>query len=621
MPVQSKSNSKKEKGRAKNIKTDDGLVSEPKNLESSEVKKSKTVQKKEDGKTAKRKVKTDDSVSDVIKSENIVQDIEAAEPSRSRKTTAGADTSNGIKSRKQKKESKTVSDEIKSESIVQDVEEVGPSRSRKTTAGADTSNGIKSRKQKKESKTVSDVIKNENIVQDVEAAGPSRSRKPTAGADTGNGIKSRKQKKDSKTVSDVIKTETIVEDVEAVGPSRSRKTKAGADTTNGIKSRKQKKESKTVSDVIKSENIVQDVEATEPSRSRKPTAGADTDNGIKSRKQKKESKTVSDVIKSESIAQDVEPAGPSRPRKRKIEDENQDQLVDSKVAKVKKTGVTNATVTIYNEEDFGLSNKTLVEGDTLPYNLKISSWNVAGLRSWLNKDGLTFLKYENPDIFCIQETKCTIDQLPEEAKRIPGYHPYWLCMAGGYAGVAVYSKIMPINVEFGIKQPEFDDVGRAITAEYEKFFLINVYVPNSGRKLVNLDTRMIWEEKFKEYIQSLDKLKPVIICGDMNVAHNAIDLKNPKTNTKTAGFTKEEREKMTELLASGFVDTFRHFYPDKEDAFTFWSYMRNARAKNVGWRLDYFLVSERIIQKIVDNCIRQQCLGSDHCPITLYCKF
>ncbi|KRG03176.1 recombination repair protein 1 isoform X1 [Drosophila mojavensis] len=252
------------------------------------------------------------------------------------------------------------------------------------------------------------------------------------------------------------------------------------------------------------------------------------------------------------------------------------------------------------------------------FNLKISSWNVAGLRAWLKKDGLRFVEFEQPDIFCLQETKCANDQLPEEMERLPGYHPYWLCMPGGYAGVAIYSKIMPINVEYGIGNKEFDDVGRMITAEYEKFYLINVYVPNSGRKLVNLEMRMRWEQLFQAYVQKLDALKPVVICGDMNVSHTEIDLANPKTNTRNAGFTKEEREKMSELLALGYVDTFRHLYPKQTGAYTFWTYMSNARARNVGWRLDYCIVSERFVSRVVDNVMRSKCMGSDHCPITVF---
>ncbi|XP_030376898.1 recombination repair protein 1 isoform X2 [Scaptodrosophila lebanonensis] len=281
----------------------------------------------------------------------------------------------------------------------------------------------------------------------------------------------------------------------------------------------------------------------------------------------------------------------------------------SKTSKAKKE--TAPAANSYNEAHFAVP-----EGKE--FNLKISSWNVAGLRAWLKKDGLKFLEYEEPDIFCMQETKCANDQLPEEVVRLPGYHPYWLCMPGGYAGVAIYSKIMPIHVEYGIGNEEFDDVGRMITAEYEKFYLLNVYVPNSGRKLVNLEPRMRWEKLFQDYVQKLDALKPVVICGDMNVSHLEIDLANPKSNTRNAGFTKEERDKMTELLGFGYVDTFRHLYPKRTGAYTFWTYMANARARNVGWRLDYCIVSERFLPRVVDNCIRSQCMGSDHCPITVF---
>lgn len=271
----------------------------------------------------------------------------------------------------------------------------------------------------------------------------------------------------------------------------------------------------------------------------------------------------------------------------------------------------NSTVTNYSDIDFSL---------TKEFNLKISSWNVAGLRSWLNKDGLKYLEHEKPDILCLQEIKCEKEKLPDEA-RIPGYHPYWLCNKGGYAGVAIYSKIMPINVEYGIGDKEQDENGRIITAEYEKFFLVCVYVPNSGRGLVTLDKRLRWNTLFKDFISNLNSKKPVIIAGDMNVSHQEIDLARPQTNKKSAGFTQEERDGMSDFLASGFVDTFRHFYKDKTGAYTYWTYMANARSKNVGWRLDYFLVSERITNKIVDNVIRNQVLGSDHCPITLFANF
>ncbi|XP_017023960.1 recombination repair protein 1 isoform X2 [Drosophila kikkawai] len=332
------------------------------------------------------------------------------------------------------------------------------------------------------------------------------------------------------------------------------------------------------------------------------------------------------------------PAAPSKKRGPKKENNGEatDQVAESKPVRGRKREAAKAK-SVEEDVEEGESSKTkkpkkVAEGgvketldkdafalaDDKEFNLKISSWNVAGLRAWLKKDGLQLVDLEEPDIFCLQETKCANEQLPEEVTRLPGYHPYWLCMPGGYAGVAIYSKIMPIHVEYGIGNEEFDDVGRMITAEYEKFYLINVYVPNSGRKLVNLEPRMRWEKLFQAYVQKLDALKPVVICGDMNVSHMPIDLENPKANTRNAGFTKEERDKMTELLDLGFVDTFRHLYPDQKGAYTFWTYMSNARARNVGWRLDYCIVSERFLSKIVDHTIRKQMLGSDHCPITVF---
>ncbi|XP_039957781.1 recombination repair protein 1 [Bactrocera tryoni] len=356
----------------------------------------------------------------------------------------------------------------------------------------------------------------------------------------------------------------------------------------------------------------------------KPTANKISKKEPKEKKPAKETKAraaktqknvAEEALENDITEEDNKPKG----RKRVAAVADDDEVDGAKPAKAKKAKapLMNATATKYNKEDFILPPK---EDGVERFNLKISSWNVAGLRSWLNKDGLRYLDYESPDIFCLQEIKCTIDQLPEEVARIPGYHPYWLCMPGGYAGVAIYSKIMPINVVYGIDNEEFDGAGRMITAEYEKFFLINVYVPNSGRKLVNLEARMRWEKLFQEYVKRLDAIKPVVICGDMNVSHQAIDLANPKTNTRSAGFTQEERDKMTELLALGFVDTFRHFYPDRIGAYTYWTYMANARSRNVGWRLDYYIVSERFTKRVVDNCIRAQVKGSDHCPITLFLK-
>lgn len=247
--------------------------------------------------------------------------------------------------------------------------------------------------------------------------------------------------------------------------------------------------------------------------------------------------------------------------------------------------------------------------------MKLISWNVNGLRAIMNKGFLDNFEQINADVFCIQETKLQegqIDFAPE------GYNVYWnSAIKKGYSGTAVFSKIKPIKVEYGIGREEHDQEGRVITLEYEKFYLVNCYTPNSQRELTRLDYRMKWEDEFKSYLKKLDTKKPVILCGDLNVAHNEIDLKNPSTNRHNAGFTNEEREKMTELLNSGFVDSFRYLYPDTKDVYSWWSYMFHAREKNAGWRIDYFIVSDRIKEKIKDSKILTQVFGSDHCPVEL----
>lgn len=250
--------------------------------------------------------------------------------------------------------------------------------------------------------------------------------------------------------------------------------------------------------------------------------------------------------------------------------------------------------------------------------MKLISWNVNGLRAVINKGFNDFFKEINADIFCVQETKLQegqIDFSPE------GYNIYWnSAVKKGYSGTAVFSKIKPKNVIYGINIEEHDQEGRVITLEYEDFYLVNCYTPNSQRELTRLEYRMKWEDDFKQYLKSLDKIKPVILCGDLNVAHNEIDLKNPKTNRHNAGFTDEERQKMTNLLETGFVDTFRYLYPDKKDVYSWWSYMFHAREKNAGWRIDYFIVSNSIKEKIEDSKIHTQILGSDHCPVELDIK-
>ena len=247
--------------------------------------------------------------------------------------------------------------------------------------------------------------------------------------------------------------------------------------------------------------------------------------------------------------------------------------------------------------------------------MKLVSWNVNGLRAVWNKGFEDIFKNINADIFCIQETKMQEGQLDVN---FDGYYNYFnSAIKKGYSGTAVFTKIKPIDVSYGIGIEEHDQEGRVITLEYKEFYLVNVYTPNSQRELVRLSYRQNWEDDFRAYLKKLDKKKPVILCGDLNVAHKEIDLKNPKTNRKNAGFTDEEREKMTELLDNGFIDTFRYLYPDKENCYTWWSYMMKAREKNVGWRIDYFIVSDRIKEEIEDAKILSEVYGSDHCPVEL----
>ena len=251
--------------------------------------------------------------------------------------------------------------------------------------------------------------------------------------------------------------------------------------------------------------------------------------------------------------------------------------------------------------------------------MKLISWNVNGLRAVINKGFEEFFKEINADIFCIQETKMQEEQLEEKINTIfDGYKMYWnSAEKKGYSGTAIFSKKEPVNIKYGIGIEEHDKEGRVITLEFEKFYMVNCYTPNSKRELERLDYRMIWEEDFRNYLLELNKKKPVILCGDLNVAHKEIDLKNPKTNRGNAGFTDEEREKMTELLNSGFVDSFRYLYPDKTDKYTWWSYMFKAREKNAGWRIDYFIVSDNIKDKIKESYIFSEIMGSDHCPVGL----
>lgn len=251
--------------------------------------------------------------------------------------------------------------------------------------------------------------------------------------------------------------------------------------------------------------------------------------------------------------------------------------------------------------------------------MKLVSWNVNGLRAVITKGFEEFFKEINADIFCIQETKMQEEQIDDKIKEIfKEYNCYWnSAEKKGYSGTAVFSKVKPINVTYGIEIEEHDKEGRVITLEFEKFYLVNCYTPNSKRELERLDYRMIWEDEFRKYLLKLNETKPVVMCGDLNVAHEEIDLKNPKTNRRNAGFTDEERNKMTELLNSGFTDTFRYLYPDKTGMYSWWSYMFKAREKNAGWRIDYFIVSKSVEERIKESYIFSDVMGSDHCPVGL----
>ncbi len=246
--------------------------------------------------------------------------------------------------------------------------------------------------------------------------------------------------------------------------------------------------------------------------------------------------------------------------------------------------------------------------------MKLVSWNVNGLRACLGK-GFDFFSAADADAVCLQETKMHQEQADLE---LPGYQQFWnSAEKKGYSGTAVFTRVLPLNVTYGIGMAEHDSEGRVITVEYEPFYLVNCYTPNAQRELARLEYRMKWEDDFRAYLMSLDAKKPVVLCGDLNVAHQEIDLKNPKTNRRNAGFSDEERAKMTELLAGGFVDTFRALYPDVTGAYTWWSYLRRARDTNAGWRIDYFIVSERLRGAVHDSRIRADVMGSDHCPVEL----
>ncbi len=247
--------------------------------------------------------------------------------------------------------------------------------------------------------------------------------------------------------------------------------------------------------------------------------------------------------------------------------------------------------------------------------MKLISWNVNGIRACMGKNFMEFFEEADADIFCLQETKLQEGQIEME---LPGYHQYWnYAEKKGYSGTAIFTKREPISVRYGIGIEEHDHEGRVITLEYPEYYFITVYVPNSQDGLKRLDYRMQWEDDFLSYIKKLEEKKPVVYCGDLNVAHKEIDLKNPKTNRKNAGFTDEERGKFSAVLDAGFIDTFRYFYPEQTDIYSWWSYRFSARSKNAGWRIDYFVVSDGLKEKLKDAKIHTDVMGSDHCPVEL----
>uniref|UniRef100_A0A6P7GTI1 DNA-(apurinic or apyrimidinic site) endonuclease n=1 Tax=Diabrotica virgifera virgifera TaxID=50390 RepID=A0A6P7GTI1_DIAVI len=350
------------------------------------------------------------------------------------------------------------------------------------------------------------------------------------------------------------------------------------------------------------------------------TKRAPRKNATKKEESKKPEKSTKKIKK--AAADSSSEADPPKKSKKPRSAKSKEEIVDveennDEEPPVKKTKVLlNKTTTDWNSIDFSCSMKNKYD---VSYNVIISTWNIGGLKSWASKGCMEYLNHESPDIFCVQETKCNESKLPEEIKNKKLYKQYWCSSEKeGYAGVGIFTVKEPKSVTYGIEDDEQDEDGRCITAEYDTFYLVNVYVPNAGRKLVTLDKRLRWNDSFKNYILKLDEKKPVIICGDMNVSHQEIDLARPKNNTKNAGFTPQERDGMTDFLKAGFIDVYRHMYPEEKDVYSFWTYMSNARSKNIGWRLDYFLVSEKLIKGVCDVKYRTEVLGSDHCPVTLF---
>uniref|UniRef100_A0A2C9JNN8 DNA-(apurinic or apyrimidinic site) endonuclease n=1 Tax=Biomphalaria glabrata TaxID=6526 RepID=A0A2C9JNN8_BIOGL len=368
---------------------------------------------------------------------------------------------------------------------------------------------------------------------------------------------------------------------------------------------KKTKVAETKDSKTKDKSVEKDVETKKDEETKEKTSKNKT-------KDDKEKDVENEEIESDDKEEKTEEKKTSRGwgwgHKRKADD-------DGEASKSKAKKKRDSIVESLKDIDSSVKAKT---SDGKVANFKIASWNVNGLRAWLEKDGLEYVKAENPDVFCVQETKCDISKIPDDAK-LEGYSNHWLSGdTEGYSGVGIYYRTKPTKVTEGIGDKEHDKEGRVITAEFDKFYLVNTYIPNSGRGLPRLDYRtQEWDQAFRNYLKSLDKKKPVVWCGDLNVAHKEIDLKNPKGNLRTAGFTEEERDSFSDTLKEGFFDSFRFLHPKEEHAYTFWTYMMNARAKNAGWRLDYFVLSERLKPNLCDSSIRSKVMGSDHCPIVL----
>ncbi|CAH0564647.1 unnamed protein product [Brassicogethes aeneus] len=413
---------------------------------------------------------------------------------------------------------------------------------------------------------------------------------------------------------------TVSHDEPEEMPIKDVKEKVAKDTK---KTKKADKPKETTDETSKTDDkdIKKTKKAAEPEEASEEATNKTNAKDTKKNKKAAEPKEKKEPVKTSSRAT-------KKPVSYNEAEEKPKKVVKEKVAKVDKKiknaaepkeasdELKNKTETHWDEVKF-TTNKKNNKGESA--NLTITTWNVDGLRAWLKKGGLSILDACKPDILCLQETKVGDDKLPEEVKNVAGYHTHWCAsQKTGYAGVGLLTREKPISCCYGIGDEEQDEDGRCIIAEFEGFYVVAVYVPNAGRKLVTLPRRLEWNEAFKSRVLELNKKKPVIVCGDMNVAHQEVDLANPKTNKKNAGFTQEERDGMTDLLAGGYVDVHRSLYPDQRDVYTFWTYLSNSRAKNVGWRLDYFLVHESLMDNVCDIITHKNVFGSDHCPLTLF---